>query len=86
MHVLRTAVRRVSRDHFDMITEDPKVRQQLSATKERLVREFGATTAGRVAECFDRAVRGIVVHARIGEFLPLLAERHTRDCVDEASA
>ena len=68
-----------------MLTDDPNLRQKLSETKERLVREFEATAASSVHDCFDRAVCGLVTQARIADFLPVLAERHARNCVDRAA-
>jgi hypothetical protein len=65
-----------------MITDDPNVRQKLGATRKRLAGEFEATAAGSVAKCFERAVGAVVTNARIAEFLPMLVERHTRDCLD----
>jgi len=68
-----------------VITEDPDVRKKLGATKDRLRRELAAA-GNTVPECFDRAVQELAAQAQIAEFLPALAERRTRLCVDETAA
>ena len=67
-----------------MITDDPQVREKLQGAKERLAREFGDADAN-VSECFDRVVAELVAVARVPDFLPVLADRYARNCIETTS-